>query len=96
MVREEEIQKYADNLSQQYFPDECNIWARENIEAKFVSEACVRMAKYIEQKLIEKACEWLKKELIDNRDNFGYPVVSTFDTITLNEFVEEFRKVMEE
>ena len=53
MTREEEIQKYADDLSQQYFPDECNIWARENIEAKFVSEACVRMAKYIEQ-YIEK------------------------------------------
>lgn len=48
------------------------------------------------QELIKKACEWLKKELINNRDNFGYPVVSTFDTITLNEFVEEFRKAMEE
>ena len=45
---------------------------------------------------LEKACEWLKKELIDNRDNFGYPVVSTFDTITLNEFIEEFKKAMEE
>ena len=47
------------------------------------------------RELIEKGCEWLKKELIDNRDNFGYPVVSTFDTITLNEFIEEFRKAME-
>ena len=45
---------------------------------------------------LEKACEWLKNELIDNRDNFGYPVVSTFDTITLNEFIEEFKKAMEE
>ena len=45
---------------------------------------------------LEKACEWLKKELIDNRDNFGYPVVSTFDTITLNEFIDEFKKAMEE
>lgn len=48
------------------------------------------------KELIQKACEWLEKELIDNRDNFGYPVVSTFDTITLNEFVEEFRKAIEE
>lgn len=49
----DEIQKYADELAQQYFPDECNIWARKNIEAKFVSEACMRMAKYIEQELIK-------------------------------------------
>ena len=45
---------------------------------------------------LEKACEWLKKELIDNRDNFGYNVVSSFDTFTLSEFIEEFKKVMEE
>lgn len=95
-MKQEEIQKYADKLAQEYFPDEHNIWARENIEAQFVAVACMRMAKYIEQELIENACKWLKKELIDNRDNFGYPVVSTFDTITLNEFIEEFKKAMEE
>ena len=95
-MKQEEIQKYADKLAQEYFPDEHNIWARENIEAQLVSAACMRMAKYVEQELIEKSCEWLKKELIDNRDNFGYPVVSTFDTITLNEFIDEFKKAMEE
>lgn len=31
MTREEEIQKYANELAQQYFPDEYNVWARENI-----------------------------------------------------------------
>ena len=75
MTIDEEIQKYADKLAQEYFPDERNIWARENIEAICASGACMRMARYVEQKLIEKACEWLKKELIDNRDNFGYNVV---------------------
>ena len=55
----EEIQKYADKLAQEYFPNKHNIWARENLEAKFVSEACMRMAEYIEQELIEKSCEWL-------------------------------------
>ena len=44
----EELQKYADKLAQEYFPNEHNIWARENLEAKFVSEACMRMAEYIE------------------------------------------------
>lgn len=96
MTIDEEIQKYADKLAQEYFPDERNIWARENIEAICASGACMRMARYVEQKLIEKACEWLKKELIDNRDNFGYNVVSSFDTFTLSEFIEEFKKAMEE
>ena len=44
MIREEEIQKFADELAQQYFPNEYNTWARKNIEAEFASEACVRMA----------------------------------------------------
>ena len=52
------------------------------------------MYEYVKNKMLEKACEWLKNELIDNRDNFGYPVVSTFDTITLNEFIEEFKKAI--
>ena len=95
-MKQEEIQKYADGLAQQYFPNHLNIWARENVEAQFVEDACMRMAKYVEQELIKKACEWLKKELIDNRDNFGYNVVSSFDTFTLSEFIEEFKKAMEE
>ena len=96
MTIDEEIQKYTDELAQQYFPNEHNILARKNIVVQFVVEACVRMAKHIEQGLIEKACAWLKKELIDNRDNFGYNVVSSFDTFTLSEFIEEFKKAMEE
>ena len=31
-MTQEEIQKYADELAQQYFPDKNNIWARENID----------------------------------------------------------------
>lgn len=58
-MTQEEKQKYADEMAQQYFPDECNIWARRNIEAEFVSEACMRMAKRIEQELIEKAYNWI-------------------------------------
>lgn len=96
MTREEEIQKYADELAQQYFPDESNIWARRNIEAEFVSEACVRMAKHIEQELIEKACQWLKenidiyaKVVINTKSN--YPEIVMCDT-----FEKNFKKAMEE
>lgn len=88
MRREEEIKKYADELAQQYFPYEANIWARENLEAKFVSEACVRMAKHIEQELIENACKWL--------DNWDRRTMFELSMIMGSNFIEDFRKAMEE
>lgn len=36
---------------------------------------------------IKKACKYLSKTLIDNCE---------FDTITLNEYIEDFKKTMEE
>lgn len=91
ITREEKIQKYADELAQQYFPDEANIWARGNTEAMFVSEACVRMAKYVEQELIKKACEWLSE--IDFDSDYFRDAEDYFDN---DQLVKEFRKVMEE
>ena len=92
----DEIQKYADELAQQYFPDEANIWARENIEAKFVSEACMRMAKYIEQELIKKACEWLK----ENIDTYAKVVINSEShypkIVMCDSFEKSFKKAMEE
>ena len=55
----EEIKAKADELGKSFFPDECNVWARDNIEAKYVSSACIEMAKWMQRKMIEKACEWL-------------------------------------
>ena len=84
MTIDEEIQKYADKLAQEYFPDERNIWARENIEAQFVSAACMRMSKYIEQELIKKACEWL----LHQEEMVGI----SFE----DDFIERFKKAIEE
>lgn len=103
-MTKEEIQKYADELAQQYFPDEANIWARENLEAMYVSEACMNMAKHIEQELIKKACEWLSKtlyihteeieDMYCNEDGTFDYVTSDFDSVS--DFIEGFRKAMEE
>lgn len=103
-MTQEEMQKYADELAQQYFPDESNIWARRNIEAEFVSEACMRMAKRIERELIEKACEWLNKTLYihtEKIENMYCNEDGTFDYVTsdfdsVSDFIEGFRKAMEE
>lgn len=40
------------------------------------------------------ACEWMQRELMDNIDNCGYPVVGSFDTTTLEEFIADFKKSM--
>ena len=94
MSNEKEIRDKAEELGQKYFPNHLNIWARPNVEAQYVEYACIEMYEYVKNKMLEKACVFLRKELMDNRDNFGYPVVSTFDTITLNEFIEEFKKTI--
>ena len=87
MTIDEEIQKYADELAQQYFPNHLNIWARENIEAQLVSEACMRMAKHIEQELIKKACKYL--------DN-NFPNIDHVGSWYKEGFIKQFKKSMEE
>ena len=53
------------------------------------------LAERTKNEVISKACEWLKGQLIDNQDNCGYAVVSTFDTTTVEEFICDFKKAME-
>jgi len=50
MTREEQIRKKAKELGQQYFPDSSNIWARSNVEACYVENACVEMAEWLDQR----------------------------------------------
>ena len=45
MTKEEK----ASELAQKYFPNANNIWARPNLEAKFVKQACLEMARWVEQ-----------------------------------------------
>ena len=87
MTIDEEIQKYANELAQQYFSNEHNILAIENIVVQFVVEACVRMAKHIEQELIEKACKYL--------DN-NFPNIDHVGSWYKEGFIKQFKKSIEE
>ena len=49
MNRKEQIRNKARELGQQYFPDSSNIWARSNVEAVYVENACVEMAEWADQ-----------------------------------------------
>lgn len=90
MTREEK----AHSLGQMYFPDDQNIWARPNYEAKFVSDACMQMAEFEHKRLVEKACDWLRatSNFYQGGSNALPEVICMFDTI--NEMVDSFRKEM--
>lgn len=85
MTREEK----AHSLGQMYFPDDQNIWARLNYEAKFVSDACMQMAEWERKMLIEKACDWLRKNTTWECNFYG-------GTNPNKNKIEDFRKAMEE
>ena len=90
MTREEK----ARSVGQMYFPDDQNIWARPNYEAKFVSDACMQMAEFEHKRLVEKACDWLRatSNFYQGGSNALPEVICMFDTI--NEMVDSFRKEM--
>jgi hypothetical protein len=50
---------------------------------------------FAEQKTIERAREWIKNSLYDTQDNCGYKVVASFDSVDVNEFINDFKRAME-
>ena len=45
-VKDVDLEEKATQLSQKYFPDEENIWARANIEAHKCKSACMEMVEW--------------------------------------------------
>lgn len=89
MTREEK----ANSLGQMYFPDEANIWARPNYEAKFVSDACMQMAEWERKMLIEKAVNWL----VTNASDYAISTTGDDDDCVVSlDMLEDFKKAMEE
>ena len=79
----------AVELGQKYFPDEENIFARANIEAKKVEFACLEMSKWKDEqfKLFLQALT----KLLDIKDEKGKSVcpekvIFTFEKFLQNEF----------
>ena len=87
----EEIKAKADKLGQFYFPDDCNMWARANVEAQSVSSACTEMAEWMQKKMIDKACEWLMHNVnrYINDEGAGYFRIEKI-------LLDHFRKAMED
>ena len=86
MTREEQMRKAAiraaDNSNEFFLFTRGVKWADENPKEGLVS--------------IDKACEWLKNSLYDTQDNCGYKVVASFDSVDVNEFINDFKRAMQE
>jgi len=63
MTREEEIRNKSYELGQRYFPDANNVWARANIEAQYVSSACMEIAQWADRTMLERAKEYLENNI---------------------------------
>lgn len=88
MTREKEIKNKAKHYGQMLFPDECNIWARPNYEAQSVEKVCTEIAKWADETMINKACEWWKEN--------SHLAVYADTREKRNLFIDVFRKAMEE
>ena len=91
MNREEEIQKIAHELAKKAFPDEYNIWARENIEAKKTESCCIAIAKWADKSMIDKAVAQLNHMLRN-----GCFVNNDVGEREIQAIIEYFREAMEE
>ena len=87
MTREEK----AHSLGQEYFPSANNIWARQNFEAQYVSEACMKMAEWEHKRLVDMACKWLEQHVNDDK---YYSCIGEETLIPY--LIEDFKKAMEE
>ena len=71
MTRIEQIQEKASELGQKYFPNEHNVWARENIEAKYVELAFIEGVKWADENpkrySQEELCD-IQLEMMKQRD----------------------------
>ena len=53
-------------------------------------------AKWAKERLIKEACEWLNDNLFEVITGIDDTSVMSFENIGLNEFIENFKKAMEE
>ena len=101
MTREEQINEKVHELGQICFPDECNIWARENYEAQKVEWACKQMVEWADEHpkkgmvSLNKVCDMLYAMLTTQDINdYDYVTSPAYDNVV--DFVEDFRKSWEE
>ena len=97
MIRKEQIQEKASELGQKYFPNEHNIWARKNIEAKYVELAFIEGAKWADEHpkeglvSIDKVYTWILKNTYKHVEDNRVSILFS----STNEMMNDLRTTME-
>ena len=100
MTREEQINEKVHELGQACFPDECNIWARENYESQKVEWACKQMVEWADEHpkkgmvSLNEVCDILYA-MLTTQDINDYDYVTAPAYNTVEDLVEDFRKSFE-
>ena len=79
-------QEKAEELGYKYFPNERNIWARDNVEAVKTAAACMEMSTFI----IDNACKWLEENLAKETSIVASGTVN----INFENVIRQFKKEM--
>lgn len=105
MTREEqiikEVEMYTDDVSN--LAEWGDGW-EDYDDYKYVKKAFINGAKWADKTMVEKACEWLNKTLYIHTEEIEdkhWNEIKTFDWVTsdfdsVSDFIEGFRKAMEE
>ena len=59
-------------------------------------ESFIEGAQWADKTMIDKACQWLNNEFLQEKDRDGYPNVESRSCISVEELIQDFRKAMEE
>ena len=91
MKNEEKSEELRKTALPNPLPDGYGMW----LSAGDVDAVLIKMAKWKEQQMIDKACEWLKNNTVSSTNNVcAYTALS--HNICKEDFIEEFREAMEE
>ena len=97
MKREEEILNKAIDYSEieenflEY--DDCgDVWD----DKTFIEKAFIESAKWAGATIIEKVCEYLRTHLWQNVDDDNDPIVESVHNITLDNFIKDIKRYLEE
>lgn len=62
----------------------------------FVEKAFIESAKWADKTMIEKVCEYLRNHLWQNVDDDNDPIVESVHNITLDNFIKDIKRYLEE
>jgi hypothetical protein len=62
----------------------------------FVEKAFIESAKWADKTMIEKVCEYLRTHLWQNVDDDNDPIVESVHNVTLDNFIKDIKRYLEE